>query len=143
MGRRCFSILLATVLVAAAPLLQPPSAAGELFTPTASRPMLLLKEADNGKSVDLRVGEAFAIELPENATTGYRWEVDHRDEALIEAVANEAHYSGKAVGSGGEVTFVFKGIRVGSGEISLKQWRRWEGDSSVVGRFRLRVNVVP
>ena len=62
---------------------------------------------------------------------------------FIEALATEPHYPAKAVGSGGEVAFLFQGKKIGTGEIVLKRWRQWLGDSSVVARFRVRLNVQP
>lgn len=105
--------------------------------------MLLIVEKDNERTIDIPAGESFRIRLPENASTGYQWAVDHFDGEYLELVSAEPHYGAKAVGSGGEVEFVFKGKNAGSGEIDLKKWRHWEGDSSVISRFHLRVNVLP
>jgi inhibitor of cysteine peptidase len=105
--------------------------------------MLLIAEKDNGQTVDIPVGDSVRINLPENATTGYRWEVDRYDEEFIEAIATEPHYRADTIGSGGEVGFIFKGKKIGSGEIVLKHWRHWEGDASITSRFRLRLNVLP
>ncbi len=105
--------------------------------------MTKLAETDNNRTVDLPAGEALQITLPENATTGFRWAIDKYDSEILEALGSEPHYAGKAIGSGGEVTFAFRGKKAGSGEIALKQWRQWEGDSSIVSRFRVRVNIRP
>lgn len=106
-------------------------------------PMLLVFEADNGKTIDISLGAPVRVVLPENASTGYRWTIDRYDEEFIEAVATEPHYPAGAVGSGGEVEFIFKSKKIGSGEIRLKQWRHWEGDSSIINRYQLRLNVCP
>jgi inhibitor of cysteine peptidase len=103
--------------------------------------MLLITEKDNARMIDIRLGERIRISLPENATTGYRWAIDHVDEALIEAITTEPHYSSNAVGSGGAVEFIFQGKKTGSGEIVLKHWRHWEGDSSITQRFLMYFNV--
>jgi inhibitor of cysteine peptidase len=105
--------------------------------------MLLLVEKDNGRTVDIRLGETVRVTLPENATTGYRWAIDRYDEEFVEALATEPRYPANAVGSGGEVAFVFQGKKIGTGEIALKYWRHWEGDSSVTTRFRIRLHVQP
>ena len=105
--------------------------------------MVLLTEKDNGATIDIRAGESITINLPENATTGYRWAIDHYDQKCLEATATEPHYAANAVGSGGQVAFTFVGRKKGSGEIVLKHWRHWEGDLSITGSFRLRLNVLP
>lgn len=101
--------------------------------------MLSLSEADNGRTVDLRVGQEVRITLPENATTGYRWEIDEYDAECIEVVSTEPEYKSKSIGSGGEVEFTFRAKVAGGGEIALKHWRRFQGDSSITGRFRVKV----
>ena len=105
--------------------------------------MQSLGETDNDRTVDVHVGEIVKVTLPENATTGYRWAIDSYDEKHIEALATEPHYTAKGIGSGGEVAFTFQGKKVGSGDIALKYWRHWEGDSSIINRFRLRLKVYP
>ncbi len=105
--------------------------------------MQALTELDNDRTVDLKVGDTLRITLPENATTGYRWAIDRLDEAIIEAVGSEANYAGGAVGSAGEAAFIFKVKKPGRGEIALKYWRHFEGDKSVIKRFRVQLNAQP
>lgn len=81
--------------------------------------------------------------MPENATTGYRWTIDRYSQEIIEAVGTEPHYTTNAIGSGGEVEIIFTGRKAGFGDITLKQWRHWEGDAAVIGRFHLRLHVRP
>ena len=102
--------------------------------------MQSLTEADNGRTVDLRVGESVRLTLPENATTGYRWTVDHFDREVVDPAGSEPHYAGGAVGSAGNVTFDFTAKKAGRGEVALKYWRHFEGEGSVVKRFRIRLN---
>ena len=105
--------------------------------------MQSLTEADNGRTVDLRVGESVRLTLPENATTGYRWTVDHLDREVVDPAGSEPHYAGGAVGSAGQVTFDFKAKKAGSGEVALKYWRHFEGDGSIAKRFSVRINAKP
>jgi inhibitor of cysteine peptidase len=109
----------------------------------APQTMQLLVETDNDRTVDIRLGETVQVNLPENATTGYRWAIDHYDEEFIKALATEPHYTANALGSGGEVAFTFQVKKIGTGEIVLKHWRHWEGNSSVIARFRIRLHVRP
>ena len=105
--------------------------------------MQSLTEADNERTVDLRVGESVRLTLPENATTGYRWAIDHLDRKVVDPAGSEPHYAGGAVGAAGQVTFDFKAKQAGSGEVALKYWRHFEGEGSVVKRFRFRLNAKP
>jgi inhibitor of cysteine peptidase len=107
----------------------------------APQAMLLIVESDNGRTVDIHVGESVRVNLPENATSGYRWEIDRYDEEFIEVLATEPRYTAKGIGSGGEVSFTFQAKKIGTGEIVLKHWRHWEGDASVTTRFRIQLHV--
>jgi len=105
--------------------------------------MQSLTEADNNRTIELRVGDTVRVSLPENATTGFRWAIDRLDGEVIEAVGSESHRAGGAVGSGGEVTFTFKAKKAGADDITLKYWRHFEGDSSITKRFHLRLDTRP
>jgi inhibitor of cysteine peptidase len=122
------------------------ASAGAVFVPPfekAVKAMQLLVEADDGRTVDVRQGETVRVTLQENATTGYRWAIDRVDEEFIAALATEPRYTSSTIGSGGAVAFVFQATKPGTGEIVLKHWRHWEGDSSVTTRYRIRLHVQP
>lgn len=142
MGAMRLALGLFLALVAAC-LVHATSAAGDFDTRSARHPMLSIVETDNGRTANVRLGGLVQITLPENATTGYRWAIERYSEECIEAVASEPHYPANAIGSGGEVAFLFRARKVGMGEISLRRWRHWEGDSSITARFRLRLAVQP
>lgn len=105
--------------------------------------MQMLTEADDGRTIDLHVGDAVQVTLPENATTGYRWEIDQLDAAIVATEGSKSNYPGGAVGAAGKVSFAFKAEKAGNGEVALKYWRRFEGDSSIVRRFRINLSVKP
>ena len=105
--------------------------------------MLLLTQTDNDRTAEVHIGGSVRINLVENATTGFRWAIDRYDEQLFEVVATEPHYSKDSIGAGGNVSFTFRAKNPGSGEIALKNWRHWEGDSSVTNRFRVRLRIDP
>jgi len=102
-----------------------------------------LNESDNGRAVELHPGEKVRITLPENASTGYRWQVERFDRDVIGVVAEEPHYPSGPPGTGGHMDFVFEGRKTGSCELVLKEWRDWQGDSSIIARFHLNVKVLP
>lgn len=105
--------------------------------------MQLLTESDNERTVDVCVGESVRVTLPENATSGYRWAIDRLDRDVVEEAGSEPHYAGGAIGSAGQMAFDFRAKKPGSGEVALKYWRHFEGDSSIVKRFRVRLNAKP
>jgi inhibitor of cysteine peptidase len=124
-------------------LMYSPGASSCPIPEKAPQTMLLLVEKDNDRTVAIHPGESIQISLPENATTGYRWEIDHYDAPFIELLATEPCYTANTVGSGGIVAFIFQGKKIGVADIALKHWRSWEGEASVVARFHIRLNVTP
>lgn len=103
----------------------------------------LLIATDNNRTVDIHLNETVRITLPENATTGYAWTVERYDKALVKEVTAEQHYPEGLVGAGGEIVFIFQGKKAGTCDIMLKQWRSWEGDSSIISRFHIKIKVMP
>lgn len=99
--------------------------------------MLSISETENGRIVDIRRGESIRISLPEHASGGHPWAIDHYNKSILEPVATEPQ---QAVGM---AAFVFKGKKTGSGEVTLKHWRQREGDASVTNRFHIRLHVQP
>ena len=106
--------------------------------PTA---MLLLTLRDNDGTAEVHIGDSVRINLPENASTGFRWAIDRYDEQLFEVVATEPHYPKDSIGAGGYVSFTFRAKNPGLGAIALKNWRHWEGESSVTNRFCVRLRI--
>lgn len=141
-GMRIRSLAWLTVLAGAC-LMHAASAVTFPNSEPDPRAMLTIGESDNGRTLDIGCGESVRVSLPENATTGYRWAIDRYDERVIEAIASEAAYPAGTPGSGGEVAFTLRGKNVGSGEVTLKYWRHWEGESSVRARFQVRLNMHP
>jgi len=100
----------------------------------------VLGEADDGKTVQLHVRDQLAIDLHENATTGYRWAFDAADSAI--ATVQEAAFSGTpGVGAGGRMRWVVTGVAPGETRLRGKLWRQWEGEGSVKQRYTVTVRV--
>lgn len=104
---------------------------------------ILLTEQNQGQSVDVRVGQPIVVSLPENATTGYRWAIDHLDSSLIDVRQASANYPSGPVGSAGRTEWRLLPKAAGTTQVTLKQWRPWEGDRSIVDRFSVRLRIGP
>jgi inhibitor of cysteine peptidase len=103
---------------------------------------LTITQADRGKTFTVRRGDAIAIELAENPTTGYTWAIARIDANLIELQNSEFTLPPNAsVGSGGERSFTFKTKATGTARLELKEWRHWEGDRSIIRRFNVTLQI--
>lgn len=99
-----------------------------------------LTEQNDGGEVRAQVGDTLEINLPENATTGYRWEPDSLDTHVLQLATAKGDYQSGTPGSGGTAHFQVKVLAAGSTTLSFKYWRRWEGDAGVIKRFTVKVN---
>ncbi|CCF17081.1 chagasin peptidase inhibitor I42 family protein [Brevibacillus laterosporus GI-9] len=100
---------------------------------------MVLTEQDSGQIIDISVGKIITVQLKENPTTGYRWTVETA--SGLEKIGDSYKPGGAGIGAAGLRIFQFKTIQVGSYELHLRNWVEWEGDSSIVDRFNVRINV--
>ncbi|MBS0198641.1 MAG: protease inhibitor I42 family protein [Planctomycetes bacterium] len=78
-----------------------------------------LTQVHSGQTVTIAAGEPLSIELPENATTGFRWAVEP---ATTMQLVNDRQSPGSGIGAAGSRTLTFSG----RGVIHLSLRREWE-----------------
>jgi predicted secreted protein len=97
--------------------------------------MVVVDEQQSGTGVDVPAGQLLAIRLKENAGTGFRWTVEDAG-----GLTPADHVDrGGAPGAAGFREFRFRAGAPGGHRLVLRQWRDWEGESSIIGRFVLDV----
>ena len=102
-----------------------------------------LTQADKGKTVTVHTGDEIVINLAENPTTGYRWAVDQTDAtALTSQNPTFSATPGGAIGGGGTRTFTFTAKQHGTVHLQLKLLRAWQGDSSIIDRFDVTIEIL-
>ena len=94
-----------------------------------------------------RPGDEVVLLLPENPTTGYRWQID-RSEGAIELIgdgyqAAEQPEPGAQIlfGRGSVREFRFRVGDRGAAHLALRHWQEWEGERSIVATFATDVTV--
>lgn len=103
----------------------------------------VLTEQDNDREVTLPVGQEVALSLPENRTTGYRWDIAEADDSLLDVQPAEPSPPSGAVGSGGRARWIVRAKAAGTTRLALKYWRPWEGDRSAGMRFGVHLRISP
>ena len=81
----------------------------------------------SGQSVRMQVGQSLVVSLPSNPSTGFRWEVETIDAAVLTQVGEAEYQSlGSEIpppeGQGGIETFHFEAV--GTGESPLRLFYR-------------------
>ncbi len=102
-----------------------------------------LTSSDNGKTVQAHVGDEINIALDSNPTTGYRWDVEKSDGALLTLKQSNFAASSSAIGSGGTQTLTFVAKSAGNVNLQLKYWRSFAGDKSITRRFAATIQIQP
>ena len=102
---------------------------------------MILTDQDSGLTIHIKLGEVVTVRLNENPTTGYSWMVEtygglEKIDDYLEAVE-----TGGAIGAGGVHVFQFRTTCSCSCELHIKNWREWEGESSVLARFFVNIIV--
>ena len=102
--------------------------------------MRMIDESADGTTIGLGVGEAVELRLPENASTGFRWQLrEGGAPACRTSEADRGAPAGAPPGQGGTHAWRIEGAQPGIGDLALDFGRPWE--SASVRRFRLRVRV--
>jgi len=96
-----------------------------------------------GRTLTVEPGDDIVIVLDENPTTGYQWSVVSFDSRRLTLVRDDFAPMSCATGAGGKKSYQLRAGRPGRAGFSVKLWRAWSGESSVIDRrtFSFRVTV--
>lgn len=103
----------------------------------------VITEADNGTSISLKNGENFTLQLRENPSTGYAWELNVTEGLSIlsdEYIQDEAPEG--EVGVPGNHTWIIEAVSPGSQQVNGIYKRSWENTTGTEEKFTLNVEVV-
>ena len=100
-----------------------------------------LTQADNGRSIELHVGDRFELSLRESRMGGYRWNVVEKGEPVLTSVETKEHSRAPALGEPRMRVWQFTAEKPGSAHIYLQHRRPWETAGSG-DDFSLNVSVV-
>lgn len=114
----------------------PPEAPPTIPAGTRENGMLVLTQADNQRTAEIRVGEQIVVRLPENRSTGYVWAIDetNRQWLALDGTRFEEPTDG-FIGARGTRNYIFTARQAGKIDLKLKYWRIWEGEKSISERF--------
>ncbi|MBO3458242.1 protease inhibitor I42 family protein [Aetokthonos hydrillicola Thurmond2011] len=103
---------------------------------------IVILDSDRAKTFEVNVGDLIAIHLPENPTTGYRWELSKVDHHLVEFECSKYSKTSEVrIGGGGMRTFHLRAKSLGTGQIVLKRRRSWEPEAKAIDHFTVNLVV--
>ncbi|KAF5427484.1 putative secreted protein [Candidatus Methanophagaceae archaeon] len=105
---------------------------------------VLLTAADNGTEVGVKNGQALAVVLDSNPTTGYEWEVAEAPDVQVLQQVSEIEYESAPnpedmVGVGGVQTIRFNVVGAGRTALKMVYRRSWEKDEAPAEIFAIDV----
>jgi inhibitor of cysteine peptidase len=105
--------------------------------------IMKLQAQDSGRSLDLHVNDSFSVELGENPTTGYRWQILENGAPALR-ITHDSFVPGQSQGIGAGGTRVLEFIAGNAGTASIHLGYARSGDpASLKNEFRLQVQVSP
>lgn len=90
--------------------------------------MITIDKTLNGKKIVTKKGDMIKVQLAENQTTGYVWQINLIDDKHLKSVEKEYEMSGEAIGAGGMKTFYFEVIKEGKSELQISLAKPWENE---------------
>jgi predicted secreted protein len=97
---------------------------------------------DAGRTVTVAAGDRLVLSLPENASTGYTWQVDELPPgARVLEERFELPASG-AIGSSSRHVFVLEPSGE-QGTLRLRHARPWQPDEAVLDRYEVTLAAAP
>jgi inhibitor of cysteine peptidase len=137
----CFAGVLSTAVL----MFGTAASGDEPTAPEAAKPAQKLTEADNGKTIKVKVDDLVVISLVGNPTTGFSWRTAKLDGKAIEQVGDPKYTTNRhrpgMVGVGGTFMFKFNAAKAGKTEVNLEYVRPWEKDKKPVKTFAVTVEV--
>jgi inhibitor of cysteine peptidase len=103
--------------------------------------MFSLDESSNERDIELGVGEAFELRLPENPTTGFRWELVSNGAPACMLQGDHFEPGERTPGRGGMHVWQFRVAQAGLATLDLVYQRSFEHAGKHARRFGLRVYV--
>jgi inhibitor of cysteine peptidase len=101
-----------------------------------------LSESDAAVSTTINIGDSFTIDLNENPTTGYRWELEFDDSMLELRQDHYQTHSGAMIGGGGRRQWMFVATTLGATSLRFKLCRGWEVESTALQQLIFEVLIV-
>jgi inhibitor of cysteine peptidase len=103
--------------------------------------MLTIDQSYDGRSVDLAVGQAIELRLPENPTTGFSWAVQTDGGPACSVAEGPPAPAGALPGQGREHAWEIRGVQAGTCRIGLAYRRPWETGAPPAQEFHVGIRV--
>ena len=104
---------------------------------------VMIRDADNGKTIDVLRYRTIKLALESNPTTGYTWQLTSPEDRRVLRLYYSAYRRTptKLVGSGGYEEWKFRAMAPGTATVKAVYLRPWEGQTPPVKTFTVTIRV--
>jgi inhibitor of cysteine peptidase len=102
--------------------------------------MIIVSDADNGREVNVPLREQWIIKLPENPTTGVRWQFENLDEGIDLVQDSYESDADAAIGAASVRVFTLQCNQPGRHLLQLKCLQEWEAKAPADAEFQCTIN---
>ncbi len=138
MNKRLTALLIAVValmVLGGIPAMAAPSAA------PAAPNEVRVSQADSGRQIQISGSQLLVVNLDSNPSTGYGWQIQGLDQAILRQVGEDWTPSSGLLGAPGTTILRFAGVAEGQTTLQLAYQRPWEKGVAALNTFSLVVDV--
>jgi inhibitor of cysteine peptidase len=95
----------------------------------------------NGQRVEASPGDSVELVLPENATTGFQWQLEEPADPLRTESSDLVPPDDARAGAAGQRRVVVRAVRPGSGRLELLLRRSWEPPEQAQETYTVDIDV--
>jgi inhibitor of cysteine peptidase len=102
---------------------------------------MLVDEKFNDRTIEVTIGQTIEVHLPENPTTGFRWQLTSDGGPACVMIESQFIAPAGPPGKGGDHAWKFKAVRAGESDIELGYRRSWESSTGSSRTFKIHVKI--
>lgn len=94
----------------------------------SSASLVTVTDKNDGKTIEIAVGQSLEVRLPSNPTTGYQWTSNKLHKGPLREARPPAFQvpTSNLLGAGGTQVFSYRGVAPGTVRLSFDYARSWE-----------------
>ncbi len=97
---------------------------------------------DNGKTIELKTGETFTVNLKGSASTGNYWKIVETDNiVVVEDIDHTFNADSDRIGAAGTYTYHFKAVKRGKGILKMVYISKTNANSKLLKSFEITIIV--
>ena len=111
----------------------------------AGETIIITQQDQNKEIIIVKAGTVFQIQLEEKGGTGYAWDFEKFNSEYFELIKVETKNILRKEGyTGNPVIKIWhlKAIKKGTAELTLYDYRPWEGKSKAADRFHIKLKIM-